>query len=405
MLNAAPESESGLPTTSTPAEAVDSVRTETMRPEGQDVVSYLRAMARAEPEPTPEPEPRSPLQALLDQAARAVRSASAIAGSAARAGFRSSAAKSQATEARNMQVAPEPVAQTSTPAGIEPFTDPPRARSATDTVTAPPPAVAMAAPAEPRLTVLRTHRMRWLRAAPGRLRSLFPEKRTPAAADARPSRLSHLIAWRGSLHRAADSAWSNMKTLPAAAGAGMSVLRSGWGRLRALTPVVPAKVRRLEQFSMRIARRWSVARAQASEPASRKPNVARPKATATAASVRAARQQPVSPDWPFRSAPARSPEPVPPLSPFRTVPPAAAVQPEAAFAGAPAAEAEGASVEPMTVAGVAAAAGSSSALRGEVLPPEPVNEQRVRADEPARVINMQPGARSAVPASGSVSRS
>lgn len=425
MLNAPPESESGLPTTSTPAEAEKSARTETMRPDGQDVVSYLRAITRAEPEPTPEPEPRSVLQALLDKTAGAIRSATAIARTSALLKFRPRPARSVSTEAQIVETPPEPVPEASAPSCVEFSVEPPRTEFAP--VAAPVPAVVMAPPAQPRaprLTVLRGQSILWLRTATARLRGLIPAKRTPDAADSRPSQWSRLIAWRGLLQRAVRSAWATAKALPAAIRARMSMPRSVWARLNALTPIMRAKMCRLEQqFSMLIARRRRAASAEPAEPAIRKRRAARPRPADAVASARAARPQPVPPNSPIRSDPASirepvppaapfrsapvaaapQPEPVQPMSPFRSAPAAAAPQPEPVFAAAPAAAAEAASVETIPVA-MPAAAPPPSALCGEVLPPEPVHDQRARGDEPARVITMQPGVRSAAPSAGSVSR-
>ncbi|MGB6132270.1 MAG: hypothetical protein WBG54_10835, partial [Acidobacteriaceae bacterium] len=276
MLNAPPESESGLPKTSDPAEAVESPRADVMRPADQDVVSYLRAMARAEPEPIPEPEPRSPLQALLNKTASALRSAYASTGPAVLAKFRSSSERSVSTDAPMIVETPaEPVLPASTPSSVGSTVEPVREPLASPPVAASAPAVVVAPPVEPRaprLAVLRSQYILWLRSATAHLRSLIPAKRAPTAADVRAPQFSRLMAWRSLLQSSVRSSWAAVQALPAAIRARMGVLRTAWVRMKALMPVMRAKIGRLEQqFSMLMARR----RAAAAQPAEPEPRKAR----------------------------------------------------------------------------------------------------------------------------------
>jgi len=462
MLNAAPESESGLPKIAVPTEAARSQPPANVRPEGQDVVSYLRAMVREEPEPAPEPEPRSPFRALMSRAAGAIRSASAIAGHSATPKSGSSPEPTAAEESRSVHIPVEPVAQVPvaasveasvqapqmqsaetpvdspalsapapssvessvqapqmqsaeapvdsppplsepTPTSVEPFAQARQMQSAEAPVDSPPP-LSEPAPAPPLVSQpsffaeLRGRLILRLRGAAARLRLDLPGKRKQAA-DALSLQVSRLAAWRSVIQRAANSAQNRVKALPVAMGNGMRALRPGWAALKGSVLVAGVRMRRLQpHFSLLIARRRRAAPARAGEAAASEDET-QPASNPAAATARAARPQPAQPDFPFRSAPAWSPEPVPPPSPFRPMPSAAAVPSEAAFA---AGHAQG--VPPMPVVGAETAGAGSTALRGEVLPPEPAPEQRVRAAEPARVINMQPGVRSAVPASGTVSR-
>ena len=432
MLNAAPESESGLPKIAVPTEAARSQPPANVRPEGQDVVSYLRAMVREEPEPAPEPEPRSPFRALMSRAAGAIRSASAIAGHSATPKSGSSPEPTAAEESRSVHIPVEPVAQVPVAASVEASVQAPQMQSAETPVDSPalsapapssvessvqapqmqsaeapvdsPPPLSEPAPAPPLVSQpsffaeLRGRLILRLRGAAARLRLDLPGKRKQAA-DALSLQVSRLAAWRSVIQRAANSAQNRVKALPVAMGNGMRALRPGWAALKGSVLVAGVRMRRLQpHFSLLIARRRRAAPARAGEAAASEDET-QPASNPAAATARAARPQPAQPDFPFRSAPAWSPEPVPPPSPFRPMPSAAAVPSEAAFA---AGHAQG--VPPMPVVGAETAGAGSTALRGEVLPPEPAPEQRVRAAEPARVINMQPGVRSAVPASGTVSR-
>ena len=432
MLNAAPESESGLPKIAVPTEAARSQPPANVRPEGQDVVSYLRAMVREEPEPAPEPEPRSPFRALMSRAAGAIRSASAIAGHSATPKSGSSPEPTAAEESRSVHIPVEPVAQVPVAASVEASVQAPQMQSAETPVDSPalsapapssvessvqapqmqsaeapvdsPPPLSEPAPAPPLVSQpsffaeLRGRLILRLRGAAARLRLDLPGKRKQAA-DALSLQVSRLAAWRSVIQRAANSAQNRVKALPVAMGKGMRALRPGWAALKGSVLVAGVRMRRLQpHFSLLIARRRRAAPARAGEAAASEDET-QPASNPAAATARAARPQPAQPDFPFRSAPAWSPEPVPPPSPFRPMPSAAAVPSEAAFA---AGHAQG--VPPMPVVGAETAGAGSTALRGEVLPPEPAPEQRVRAAEPARVINMQPGVRSAVPASGTVSR-
>ncbi len=364
MPNVGPESE--LPQPPTPVEAAQSPRPPAMRPPGQDVVSYLRTMARAEPEPAP--EPRSPLKALLDKVAGAVRSASAISRPSLPPKVSPAPEKPDSAEAQSAQASPEPPPQVpatfSDELSAEPHAESPPAQIVSASVSAPTPEAVLVPPAPPR-----------------------------------PSQPSRLMVWRRLLLGALRSAWAKLKTLPPAIRTEMRVwmraLSSASANLKPLAPLMQARLRTLkQQFSKAIPTPRRAVSPQAAEPVTRKPARPRPRPAAEAASARAVRPEPFPPASPFRSAPARTPEPVPPLSPFRYAPAAAAPQPEPVFAAAPAGAASASRAEPTTPPDSSAAPPRPAALRGEVLPPEPAADPSSRADEPARVITMRPGVRS-----------